>query len=139
NQVGPTRAGTRKLPQHACGWNGPRSGRVRGNPQWLASRDAGRRRWRCRRKGARAEVERKGGDLIGMASAAELADQIAEGAVGEAELAGDVGQGTPLQKEGTQGLVTALLGLAGFAEELLAAQVVHDGPSQVSLLFRTDG
>jgi hypothetical protein len=70
-----------------------------------------------------------------MASAAELGDEIAQGAVGEAELARDVGQGTPVQEEGTQGLVMALLGLAGFTEELFAAQVVHDEPSKVSLLF----
>ena len=74
-----------------------------------------------------------------MAAGAELRDEIAERAVGEAELAGDVGQGTPLQEEGTQGLVLALQRLAGFPEELLAAQVVHDGPSKVSLLFGANG
>jgi hypothetical protein len=73
--------------------------------------------------------------VISLASAPELADEIAEGAVGEAELPRDVGQLTPVQEEGTQGLVMALLGLAGFPEELFAALVVHDRLSKVSFLF----
>jgi hypothetical protein len=73
--------------------------------------------------------------LAGSALAAKLGDEIAKGAVGEAELARDVGHGTPVQEEGTQDLVMAMLGLLGLAEELLAAQVIHDGSSKVSLLL----
>ena len=80
-------------------------------------------------------VKRKGGPLTGSTLSAELQDKIAEGAVGEAELAGDIGHGTPVQKEGTQGLVLTVLGLAGFAKEVLAAQVIHDRPSKMSHLF----
>ena len=58
--------------------------------------------------------------------------------MGEAELAGDIGHGTPVQKEGTQGLVLTVLGLAGFAKELLAAQVIPDRSSKMSHLFRAN-
>jgi hypothetical protein len=74
-----------------------------------------------------------------MAVGTEPGDEIAERTVGEAELTSDVGQETPVQEEGTQGLVVALLGLARFVEELLAAQVVHDRPSKVSLHFEAMG
>ena len=70
-----------------------------------------------------------------LAAGTELRDEIAERTVSEAELTSDVGHGTPVDEEGTHGLVVALLGLARFAEELLATQVVHDRPSKVSLHF----
>jgi hypothetical protein len=73
--------------------------------------------------------------VTSQAAGTEPGNEIAERTVSEAELTSDVGQGTPVQEEGTQGLVVALLGLARFAEELLAAQVVHDRPSKVSLHF----
>ena len=59
--------------------------------------------------------------MIGLALAAEPGDEVAEGTVGETELARDVGQRTPLQEVGAQGLVVPLLGLTGLAEELLTA------------------
>jgi hypothetical protein len=74
--------------------------------------------------------------MLRMALGTELADEIAERAVGKAKLARDVGQGTPVQEEGTQGFVAALLRLLGLAEELLAAQVIHDRPSKVSSGFQ---
>ena len=67
-----------------------------------------------------------------MAAGTEPGDEIAERTVGEAELTSDVGQGTPVQEEGTQGLVVALLRLTGFKEKLLTTLVVHDRPSKVS-------
>jgi hypothetical protein len=74
-----------------------------------------------------------------MATGTELGDKIAEGAVGEAELASDVGQGASFHEEGAQSFVVALLGLVGFAEELLTAQVVHGRPSRVSLHLGAKG
>jgi hypothetical protein len=76
--------------------------------------------------------------LIGLAAGTELADQIAEGAVGQAKLACDVRQRASFQEEGTQGFIVPLLGLLGLAEELLAAQIVHGWSSQVSLHFRPE-
>jgi hypothetical protein len=90
------------------------------------------RRWRWQRWVVRVAVPQKGGNTTGLAASAELADEIAQGAVSEPELATDVGQGTPLQEEGTQGLVVALLRLRWIAEKLLTVLVVHDRPSQVS-------
>jgi len=77
--------------------------------------------------------------LIGLAASSEPGDEIAERTVGEAEVTSDVGQGTPVQEEGTQGFVVALLGLARIAKELLAARVVHDRPSKVSLHSEATG
>jgi hypothetical protein len=74
--------------------------------------------------------------VVVLTLAAELGDEIAERAVGEAELAGDVGQGTPLQEDGTQRFVAALLRLLGFAEKVLAARVIHDRSSEMSHNYR---
>jgi len=81
-------------------------------------------------------VEQKGGCLLGIAAGAKLGDEIAERAVGKTKLARDVGQGSSIQEESTQGFVATLLRLLRFAEELLAAQVVHDRSSEVSHHFR---
>jgi hypothetical protein len=77
--------------------------------------------------------------LTGLAIAPELGDEIAQRTVGETELASDIRQRTPVYKEGTQGLKTAVLRLARFEEKLLTAQVFHDQPSKVSWLFLGDG
>ena len=74
--------------------------------------------------------------MTGTALATEPGHEIAQRAMRHAELARDVRQGTALEEKSTQGLIVALLGLAEFAKELLASQVVHDRPSKVSLLFR---
>ena len=73
-------------------------------------------------------VKRKGGPLTGSTLSAELQDKIAEGAVGEAELAGDSGHGTPVQKEGTQGLVLTVLGLAGSRKNCSQRRSSMTGP-----------
>lgn len=83
----------------------------------------------------RVEEKRKGGHLTGLAADTELADKIAEGAVGEAELACDVRQRASFHEEGTQRFIVPLLGLLGLAEKLLTAQIVHGRFSQVSLHF----
>lgn len=108
--------------------------RLCGNRRRLEFLDAAQQRWRQPVVPARGQ--RKGGRLVGTALAAEARDEIANGAVRQAELPRDLGQGTVLQEVGTQDLIVALLRLAGFAKELLASQVVHDRPSEVSLLFR---
>jgi hypothetical protein len=55
---------------------------------------------------------------------AELIDQLAEGVVGVAEAAGDLLLGQPVEEDGPQGLVLALQGCGGLAEEASARGVV---------------
>lgn len=83
----------------------------------------------------RVEEKRKGGHLTGLAADTELVDKIAEGAVGEAELACDVRQRASFHEEGTQRFIVPLLGLLRLAEELLTARIVHGRSSQVSFHF----
>jgi hypothetical protein len=80
-------------------------------------------------------VRRKGGQAIRLAAGTELTDEITQRAMSEAELASDVRQRTPLDKEGTQGFVVALQSPRGFEEELLTALVIHDRPSKCHSFF----
>jgi hypothetical protein len=71
--------------------------------------------------------------------AAELGDEIAQRAVGQAETAGEVGQRLPVHKEGPQDFVATLQGLVGFEKELPAARVVHEQASELSLHYLAKG
>ena len=63
---------------------------------------------------------------------AELTDEIAHGAVGEAEAFGDLGHRLLVNRHGADGFVAALGCGLGIAEELLPAWVVHDRTSELS-------
>jgi hypothetical protein len=52
---------------------------------------------------------------------AKVADHVAQGVVGVAELLGDVLQGTPFGEVGAERFVTAVEGVGGFEEEVQAA------------------
>ena len=70
---------------------------------------------------------------------AKLTDEIAHGAVREAEAFGDLGHRLLVHRHGADGFVAALRHGWGITEELLPAWVVHDRTSEIVtlLLVRT--
>jgi hypothetical protein len=71
--------------------------------------------------------------------AAELGDEIAQGAVGQAEATSHVGQWLTVHEDGPQDFIAALQGLVGFEKELSAAWVVHEQASELSLHYLAKG
>jgi hypothetical protein len=65
----------------------------------------------------------------------ELRDEIAERALGITETPRHFGQRLPFHNDRAEGLVTSLQRRLRIEEELSAPAVVHDQPSQLSLLY----
>jgi hypothetical protein len=68
---------------------------------------------------------RKGGRLARGAGGADLADEQAEGAVGVAETPRGVLLGQPVDEDGAEGFVLALLRAGGLEEETPHKGIVH--------------
>ena len=64
---------------------------------------------------------------------AELSDDITKRSVSEAEARGDILQRLPLEDDGADRFVVALLSQLGSDKELLKTRVVHDRTSEMSL------
>jgi hypothetical protein len=68
----------------------------------------------------------------------ELGHQIPQCPVGEAEARGDRLRRLPLDDNGANRFVTALLGRMRFTEELLETRVIHDRTLEMSLNYRLE-
>jgi hypothetical protein len=80
--------------------------------------------------GARASGLEKGGTVAGVtALASELIDQLPERAVSVAEAVGDLLLRAPVEEDGAQGFIAAVIRVRGPGEELPVRGAVHNGCS----------
>ena len=70
-------------------------------------------------------VQRKGGNLAGLALSAEVRHEVPQRAVGEAERGRNFREGSVLQEHRAEGLVATLEGVGRLVKEVRAGGVVH--------------
>ena len=81
---------------------------------------------------------RKRGRVSGSNRVAELAEQISECAVGEAESSRDFAYRVPLDDDGTDRFIASLLEAMWCGEERWESRVIHDATSKMSLATRSE-
>jgi hypothetical protein len=86
-----------------------------------------------RRRAARVAPQRKGGRPSQADAGAELRDEIAQGAVSEAEVCSGHWQRLAFEDDGADRFVAPLQRLLGIDKKLLEPRVIHDRTSKLSL------
>lgn len=80
------------------------------------------------------ESSRKRGNLPALDLGAELRNEIAKRAIGEAQALGYLGDGLLVDHDGAQGFIASLTRVVGLEKELLDIEIIHDqSPGNVIL------